>query len=153
GSGGSRRIRVRSRPRSTACHEARVRLRRARNSARRFMPCCLQMKSRTRAMTDAVLRPEIYREPMSQETFGIVQKPLTLFERLYNQNWLRKLFVLIVIAVCWEVYARWLDNELLVPTFSATVRALVNGIASGVILTRALLSIKVLLMGFVTGVS
>jgi NitT/TauT family transport system permease protein len=103
-------------------------------------------------MTDAALRPEIYREPMSQEKFGIVQKPLTIFERVYNQNWLRKLFVLIVIAVCWEAYARWLDNELLVPTFSATVRALANGIASGVILTRALLSIKVLLMGFATGV-
>jgi NitT/TauT family transport system permease protein len=103
-------------------------------------------------MTDAALRPEIYREPMSQETFGIVQKPLTLFERLYNQNWLRKLFVLIVIAVCWEAYARWLDNELLVPTFNATVRALIDGIASGVILTRALLSIRVLLMGFATGV-
>jgi NitT/TauT family transport system permease protein len=103
-------------------------------------------------MTDAAPRPEIYREPMSQETFGIVQKPLTIFERLYNQNWLRKLFVLVVIAVCWEAYARWLDNELLVPTFSATVRALVQGIASGVILTRALLSIKVLLMGFATGV-
>jgi NitT/TauT family transport system permease protein len=103
-------------------------------------------------MTDAILRPEIYREPMSQEKFGIVEKPLTLFERLYNQDWLRKLFVLIVIAACWEVYARWLDNELLVPTFSATVRALVHGIASGVILTRAALSIKVLLMGFGTGV-
>lgn len=103
-------------------------------------------------MTDAALRPEIYREPMSQEKFGIVQKPLTIFERLYNQNWLRKLFVLVVIAVCWEAYARWLDNELLVPTFSATVRALVQGIASWVILTRALLSIKVLLMGFATGV-
>jgi NitT/TauT family transport system permease protein len=103
-------------------------------------------------MTDAALRPEIYREPMSQEKFGIVQKPLTIFERLYNQNWLRKLFVLVVIAVCWEAYARWLDNELLVPTFSATVRALVQGIASGVILTRALISIKVLLMGFATGV-
>jgi NitT/TauT family transport system permease protein len=103
-------------------------------------------------MTDAALRPEIYREPMSQEKFGIVQKPLTIFERLYNQNWLRKLFVLVVIAVCWEAYARWLDNELLVPTFSATVRALVHGVASGVILTRALLSIKVLLMGFAAGV-
>jgi NitT/TauT family transport system permease protein len=103
-------------------------------------------------MTDAALRPEIYREPMSQEKFGIVQKPLTIFERLYNQNWLRKLFVLVVIAVCWEAYARWLDNELLVPTFSATVRALATGIASGVILTRALLSIKVLLMGFAIGV-
>lgn len=103
-------------------------------------------------MTDVTLRPEIYREPMSQEKFGIVEKPLTLFERLYNQNWLRKLFVLIVIAVCWETYARWLENELLVPTFSATVRALVHGIASGVILTRAALSIKVLLMGFSAGV-
>src|SRR5215831_18933419 len=103
-------------------------------------------------MTDAILRPEIYREPMSQEKFGIVEKPLTLFERLYNQDWLRKLFVLIVIAACWEIYARWLDNELLVPTFSATVRALFNGIASGVILTRAALTMKVLLMGFATGV-
>ena len=104
-------------------------------------------------MTDAALRPEIYREPMSQQKFGIVEKPLTPFERLYNQDWLRKLFVLIVIAVCWEAYARWLDNELLVPTFTATVRALANGVASGVILTRAALSIKVLLMGFATGVS
>ena len=104
-------------------------------------------------MTDVTFRPEIYREPMSQEKFGIVEKPLTPFERLYSQNWLRKLFVLIVIAVCWELYARWLDNELLVPTFSATVRALVHGIASGVILTRAALSIKVLLMGFSAGVS
>ena len=103
-------------------------------------------------MTDATLRPEIYCKPMSQEKFGIVQKPLTLFERLYNQNWLRKLFVLIVIALCWEAYARWLDNELLVPTFGATVRALADGIASGVILTRAALSIKVLLMGFAIGV-
>ena len=103
-------------------------------------------------MTDVTFRPDIYREPMSQEKFGIVEKPLTPFERLYNQNWLRKLFVLIVIAVCWELYARWLDNELLVPTFSATVRALVQGIASGVILTRAALSIKVLLMGFSAGV-
>lgn len=103
-------------------------------------------------MTDITLRPEIYREPLSQEKFGIVEKPLTAFERLYNKDWLRKLFVLIVIAVCWEAYARWLDNELLVPTFSATVRALMHGIASGVILTRAALSIKVLLMGFSAGV-
>ena len=103
-------------------------------------------------MTDAIARPEIYQEPMSQEKFGIVEKPLTLFERLYNQDWLRKLLVLIVIAVCWEAYARWLDNELLVPTFTATVRALAHGISSGVIPARAALSIKVLLMGFGSGV-
>lgn len=103
-------------------------------------------------MLDAATRPEIYRQPMRQEQFGIVQKPLTPFERLYNQGWLRKLFVLAVIAAFWEAYARWLDNELLVPTFSATIRALAEGIAGGVILTRAALSIEVLLVGFGTGV-
>ena len=98
-------------------------------------------------------RPEVYRTPLGQEQFGIVAKPLTLFELLYNQDWLRKLFVLVIIAVLWETYARWLDNELLVPTFSATVRALAGGIASGTIPARALLSMKVLLMGFAAGVS
>ena len=78
-------------------------------------------------MSDAVARPEIYRETMGAERFGIVQKPLTTFETLYNQGWLRKLFVLIVLAVLWEAYARWLDNELLVPTFTATVHALARG--------------------------
>jgi NitT/TauT family transport system permease protein len=98
-------------------------------------------------------RPEVYRTPLGQERFGIVAKPLTLFELLYNQDWLRKLFVLVIIAALWETYARWLDNELLVPTFSATVRALAGGIASGTIPARALLSMKVLLMGFAAGVS
>jgi NitT/TauT family transport system permease protein len=98
-------------------------------------------------------RPEVYRTPLGQEQFGIIQKPLTAFERLYNQDWLRKLFVLIVIAALWEIYARWLDNELLVPTFSATVRALADGVASGVIPARALQSVQVLLMGFAAGVS
>jgi NitT/TauT family transport system permease protein len=98
-------------------------------------------------------RPEVYRTPLGQEQFGIVAKPLTLCELLYNQDWLRKLFVLVIIAALWEAYARWLDNDLLVPTFSATVRALAGGIASGTIPARALLSMKVLLMGFAAGVS
>jgi NitT/TauT family transport system permease protein len=98
-------------------------------------------------------RPEVCGTPLGPEQFGIVAKPLTLFELLYNQDWLRKLFVLVIVAALWETYARWLDNELLVPTFSATVHALAGGIASGVIPARALLSMKVLLMGFAAGVS
>src|SRR5215470_10540395 len=98
-------------------------------------------------------RPEVCGTPLGPEQFGIVAKPLTLFELLYNQDWLRKLFVLVIIAALWEAYARWLDNELLVPAFSATVRALAGGIASGTIPARALLSMKVLLMGFAAGVS
>jgi NitT/TauT family transport system permease protein len=98
-------------------------------------------------------RPEIFRETLGADKFGIVERPLTPFERLYNQGWLRKLFVICVLALLWEVYARWLDNELLVPTFSATVNALYLNVVSGVIPARALLSIKTLLMGYSLGVA
>ncbi len=101
---------------------------------------------------EVIQRPEIYREPLSQKQFGIVEKPLSVFERIYDLSWLRKLFVLVVIAALWEGYARWLDNELLVPTFSATVDALIDVAVSGVIFTRAAMSLKVLLMGFSIGV-
>ena len=96
-------------------------------------------------------RPEIHRPTLGPEQFGIVQKPLTIPERLYNQSWLRKLFVLVAIAVIWEAYAQWLGNTLLVPTFSATIEALAGGIAKGVIPERALASIQVLLMGYSIG--
>ncbi len=103
-------------------------------------------------MSDIAVRPEIFREPVGAEEFGIVQRPLSAFERLYNETWLRKLFILVVLASLWEVYARWLDNDLLVPTFSDTVAAFVNGVAKGVIPTRALASLKVLLMGYTAAV-
>ena len=105
-------------------------------------------------MSDAAMtqRPEIYRETLGADQFGIVAKPLTLFETLYNQGWLRKLFVLVVLAALLEGYARWLDNELLVPTFSATVQAMWVGVVSGTLIARALLSIKVLLIGYSAGV-
>jgi NitT/TauT family transport system permease protein len=98
-------------------------------------------------------RPDIYRETLGTDQFGIVERPLTRFERIYNQGWLRKLLVLVVIALIWESYARWLNNELLVPTFSATAQALFDGIASGVIVDRAVQSVKVLLIGYATGLS
>jgi NitT/TauT family transport system permease protein len=98
-------------------------------------------------------RPDVYRETLGADQFGIVERPLTHFERIYNQGWLRKLLVLVVIALLWEAYARWLNNELLVPTFSATAQALFEGVRSGVIVDRAYQSVRVLLIGYATGLS
>ena len=50
-------------------------------------------------------RPEYVREMVDDSAFGVVEKPLTPWERIYNQAWLRKLFILLVIAVLWESYA------------------------------------------------
>jgi NitT/TauT family transport system permease protein len=104
-------------------------------------------------MTDdnvAPLRPEIVRDQTAQ--FAVVQKPLSTLERVYNQVWLRKLLILVVLALIWEDYGRFLNNDLLFPTFSATVRAFAEAILSGVLPARAWASIKVLLMGYACGV-
>lgn len=96
-------------------------------------------------------RPNIYCETLGPDQFGIIEKPLTWFEQVYNQVWLRKIGILIFLALGWELYGRWLDNPLLVPPFSDAVRALVADISSGVIPKRALSSIQVLLIGFASG--
>lgn len=96
-------------------------------------------------------RPNIYCETLGPEQFGIIQKPLTIFEKLYNQVWLRKIGILIFLALGWEIYGRWLDNPLLVPPFSAAVQALWSDLASGVIPARAWSSIQVLMIGFASG--
>jgi NitT/TauT family transport system permease protein len=84
---------------------------------------------------------------------GVVAAPLTAGQRLANQGWLRKGLILLVIAVAWEVYARRLDNPLLVPTFSATLAALADGLVSGGILERAMNSVQLLLKGYALGLA
>ena len=103
-------------------------------------------------MNDVAARPEIVREPVSTASFGIVEKPLSAWERITNQGWVRKLALLVVIAVIWEIYARQLDNPLLFPTFSATVVAFVKGIFGGDLFTKAMTSLRVLLMGYAAGI-
>ena len=104
-------------------------------------------------MLDVAARPEILRAPSGTEQFGVIEKPLALWEKLYDQGWLRKTLLLVVLAGAWQLYATWLDNELLVPTFGATVSALAAGIRSGVIIDRALTSLRILLMGYAMGVA
>ncbi|MEP9377813.1 ABC transporter permease [Aquabacter sp. CN5-332] len=94
----------------------------------------------------------MHRTPLGADKFGIIEKPLTAFEQLYNRAWLRKLLLLVILAGIWEIYGRWLDNPLLFPTFSDTMAALISGVVHGTILRRALASIEVLLMGYATGI-
>jgi NitT/TauT family transport system permease protein len=102
-------------------------------------------------MLQAVERPNIYCETLGPDQFGIIEKPLTLAEQIYNKVWLRKIAILVVLALGWEIYGRWLDNPLLVPPFSEAMRALITDIGNGTIPRRALSSIEVLLVGFATG--
>ncbi len=82
----------------------------------------------------------------------VVEKPLSGWETLYGKAAVRKTALLILLAAIWEIYARWLGNSLLFPTFSATVAALFTSIVSGELPRAAAFTIKLLLKGYVAGV-
>jgi NitT/TauT family transport system permease protein len=98
-------------------------------------------------------RPEYIRDVIAGGDIGVVQKPLTVFQRLANQGWLRKTVILVVIAVAWEAYAQRLNNPLLVPTFSATIEAFWGGIVSGDIPQKVSNSVQLLLKGYALGLA
>ena len=86
------------------------------------------------------------------QDFGIIEKQLTVFERLYNQVWVRKALLILGAAGGVGGYARHLDNPLLVPTLSETISAWWEGMMSGVLPERVWTSLQVLAIGFTTGV-
>jgi NitT/TauT family transport system permease protein len=101
----------------------------------------------------APLRPEYLREVVDGRDIGVIEKPLTLSQRLANQSWLRKAIILFLVALGWEMYARYLNNPLLVPTFTATLEAFGEGIRSGDIPHKALNSVQLLLRGYALGLA
>jgi NitT/TauT family transport system permease protein len=98
-------------------------------------------------------RPERLSATVDAGDFAIATKPLSAWETVANNTALRKVAILVALALIWEIYARRLNNELLVPTFSATVRAFVVAILSGGLLHMVWASIKVLLVGYGAGIA
>jgi NitT/TauT family transport system permease protein len=96
-------------------------------------------------------RPEYMHDVIAGDDIGVVQKPLTLWQQFANQAWLRKSVILLIIITAWEIYARHLNNPLLVPTFSDTVTAFASGIGSGDLSQKVLNSVILLLKGYAVG--
>ncbi len=103
-------------------------------------------------MADNVLmqRPEFVRD-VEISAYGVVEKPLTTWERIFNNAAVRKGLILLLLATVWQIYATVLNNPLLFPKFSDTIAAFSENIMNGVLLQRGWFSIKVLLMGYAAG--
>jgi NitT/TauT family transport system permease protein len=96
------------------------------------------------------IRAEFEREP---EPLGQVlpDVPLPPWQRVWAQGWVRKGLILATLALIWEGIARWQNNDLLLPTFLQTSRALVDGFATGELLQRVGASLYVLLQAYAAG--
>ena len=103
-------------------------------------------------MSDNILvqRREFVRE-VEISAYGVVEKPLTAWEKIFNNAAVRKCLLLLMLATLWQVYSTVLDNPLLFPKFSDTIGAFYDNIMNGVLLARGWFSIKVLLMGYGAG--
>jgi NitT/TauT family transport system permease protein len=107
-------------------------------------------------MRDGVLvppiRPEFEKETLDASNIGEIQRPLSAWERLTNITLVRRVAILVVIAVLWEAYGRWLDNPLMFPPFSEMVEAFIDTTRRGEMLAYAWSSVSVLLLGYAVGV-
>ncbi len=104
----------------------------------------------------SALTPPIRAEyvlPLSELGPAHAAQALPLRQRLWQQAWLRKAAILLMLAIAWELIARIQDNDLLLPTFLQTARALSEGLASGELLEKARISLQILVQGYLVGVA
>jgi NitT/TauT family transport system permease protein len=99
------------------------------------------------------IRPEyeLQLEPFDGQQ-QVVERRLSRWQRLWRQDGLRKAAILIALALFWEGLARWQDNELMLPTFSATVVALAGDLRNGELPAKTAISLNVLLKGYFLGI-
>ncbi|MET0519071.1 MAG: ABC transporter permease subunit [Burkholderiaceae bacterium] len=105
------------------------------------------------ASIQAPLRAEFERPLQALQTEVAPLRPLPWPQRLWQIAALRRGLILAVLAVIWEIAARWTDNDLLLPGFVQTARAFGEGLLSGELLLKARLSLQLLLQGYALGVA
>jgi sulfonate transport system permease protein len=98
-------------------------------------------------------RPEFEVELADATPIGDVERPLTVVERIANNEAVQRLTILVVLIVVWELYARWLNNGLLFPTFIETIKTFSKDIANGVLVDRTITSLRTLAIGYVLGLA
>ena len=81
-----------------------------------------------------------------------VERKLTVPELLWNDGFVRKTVIIVLLAAAWEAYGSFLDNPLLLPTFHDTIITMFDKVRDGTIPLRAWASLKVLFMGYGAGI-
>ncbi|WP_411383491.1 ABC transporter permease [Pseudomonas sp. L7] len=102
-------------------------------------------------MTTTPARQE-YEVPLQPLPGLSLERDLPLAQRLWQQAWLRKTVILVLLALIWEAVARYTANDLLLPTFLQTAAAFWDGMASGELPAKVGVSLVVLLKGYVLGI-
>lgn len=104
------------------------------------------------SLLEPPIREEFERETLDASNIGEIERPLSIWERITNITLVRRLFILFVIAAAWQLYASWVNNPLMLPTFTDMVEAFADTTMRGDMLAYAWGSLRVLLQGYAAGV-
>lgn len=101
----------------------------------------------------AIERPEFECELVASGAIGDVQRPLSFVERVFQSEAVQRLNIIIALIVGWQLYAWWLNDPLLFPTFTETVRVFWSDLRSGLLLNRTITSLQTLALGYACGLA
>ena len=96
------------------------------------------------------IRPEFERELAPLRDLP-VETPLPLGQRLWNQTWLRKSLILLLVLALWELAARVAQNDLMLPGVVQTMHALAEDMRNGELPEKIVNSFSTLLKGYLIG--
>jgi NitT/TauT family transport system permease protein len=94
-------------------------------------------------------RPEVFHTEAA--TFPVVERPLGAWARFYGNGAARKAILIFVLAAAWEIYARYRNTPLLLPTLTETVAALLRSVETGELTRATTYTIGLLLKGYAAG--
>lgn len=84
---------------------------------------------------------------------GDVARPLSLPARLLRLTSVRRLIVVLVLALLWQFGALYVGNSLLLPTLTETLAALWDAAVDGPLIERTATSLQILLTGYAIGLA
>jgi NitT/TauT family transport system permease protein len=77
---------------------------------------------------------------------------LSIYEKAYNISALRKALLLLLMVLLWQGYSKFLDNELMFPSFLSVIEGLVQVVKSGELASRTANSMRIIIMGYFSGI-
>lgn len=98
-------------------------------------------------------RPDMVFEVLDASEIGEIAQPLSWLQRLAASDGFRRAAILLALALIWELYARWVQNPLILPTLSDTLVTFANDTMSGVLPDRIATSLRSLLLGYGAGLA
>jgi len=73
--------------------------------------------------TSPPIRNEFLKDTLDASQVGAIERPLSMWERITNIAAVRRVFILVLLALIWQIYSTQLNNPLMFPTFSDTAQA------------------------------